>query len=33
MFYTKDKIKEALEKLDFEFDSSYGGEEGYAVYV
>ena len=27
------KIEEALNILDFEFDSGYGGEEGYSLYA
>jgi len=33
MFFEKEEIDKALEILDFEFDSGYGGEEGYSVYV
>jgi len=32
-FYEGEKIKEGLKKLDFEFDSGFGGQEGYCVYV
>jgi len=32
-FFDKDKIKDALKILDFEFNSGYGGENGYAIYV
>jgi hypothetical protein len=33
IFFDKKELDKALQVLDFEFDSSYGGENGYAVYV
>jgi len=33
LFFGKDRVDEALKLLDFNFDSGYGGEEGYALYV
>ena len=32
-FYKEERIKDALKKLDFEFDAGYGGEEGYPLYI
>ena len=32
-FYKGERIKDALKKLDFEFDAGYGGEEGYPLYI
>ena len=31
--FRKKDINKALDILDFEFDSGYGGEEGYSIYV
>lgn len=33
LYFNKEELSKALQILDFEFDSGYGGEEGYAVYV
>ena len=33
LFFPKSNIEEALKLLDFEFDSGYGGEEGYRLYA
>mgnify|MGYP007071649709 FL=1 len=32
-FFEGADVEKALRKLNFEFDSSWGGEEGYSVYV
>ena len=32
-FYEGKRIKDALKKLDFEFNAGYGSEEGYSLYV
>ena len=32
-FYKGERIKDALKKLDFEFDADYGGEAGYPLYI
>ena len=32
-FYKGERIKNALKKLDFEFNAGYGSEEGYSLYI